>query len=117
MVKISREKLESLIAEAIENLPDELKDKLENIDISIEDAPPSKNNKGLVLGLYQGIPLNKRGFWYGNVLPDKITLFKNNIELLCNSENDIINVVKDVVIHELAHYFGFDEKQIRESGY
>ena len=50
-------------------------------------------------------------------LPDKITIFKNNIESLCNSEEDVDNTVKEVVIHEFAHYFGLDEKQIRKTGY
>lgn len=118
MVRISIERLESLISQIVEELPDELKTKLENIDIAIENSSPQKrSSNGITLGLYQGVPLSKRGFWYGNVLPDKITIFKDSIEALCDSEDDIEKMVRQVVIHEIAHYFGFGEKEIREAGY
>lgn len=118
MLKISRKRIEEVVTKTIEELPEELKNKLENVDIAIEDYPADKKHeKSLTLGLYQGVPVSKRGFWYGNVLPDKITIFKNNIELLCKSEEEVEKVIREVVIHELAHYFGFDEKQIREKGY
>lgn len=117
MTKISRERFELLINKTIEELPDELKAKLENVDIVIDDSSKGEITKGVTLGLYQGVPLTERGFWYGNVLPDKITIFKNNIEAMCNSEDDIDKVVRKVIIHELAHYFGFSEEQLKEAGY
>jgi len=118
VIKIPKEKLEAIIINTMEELPDDLKQKIENVEMVIEDSSLKtiKNNR-TTLGLYEGIPLSERGTWYTGVLPDKITIFKSNIESLCNSEEEISDVVRKVVIHEIAHYFGFSEKQIRESGY
>lgn len=118
MINISKEKLESIIIKTIEELPDNLKEKLENVDIIIEDSSlRTVGNNRTTLGLYQGIPLSERGTWYTDVLPDRITIFKSNIEALCNSEGDVENIVREVVIHEIAHYFGFGEDEIRKAGY
>jgi predicted Zn-dependent protease with MMP-like domain len=67
-----------------------------------------------LLGLYQGIPYDRRGFYYGNVLPDKITLFKEPLEALCRSREEIEEKVREVVIHEVGHYFGLDEETMQE---
>jgi predicted Zn-dependent protease with MMP-like domain len=67
-----------------------------------------------LLGLYQGIPLDRRGFYYGNVLPDKITLFKNSIESTCRSKEEVEKKVREVVIHEVGHYFGLDDERLEE---
>ena len=84
---------------------------MENVEIVIEDEPvPQKT----LLGLYQGIPLKLRGSWYGNVLPDKITLFQRNIEWQCRNETEIEELVNEVLIHEIGHYFGFDEDDLQD---
>jgi len=67
-----------------------------------------------LLGLYQGVPLDRRGFYYGNVLPDKITLFQIPIEMMCKTREEIQERVKEVVIHEVGHYFGLDDERLRE---
>jgi len=67
-----------------------------------------------LLGLYQGVPLDRRGFYYGNVLPDKITLFQLPIESLCKTNEEIEEKVREVVIHEVGHYFGLDDQRLRE---
>jgi predicted Zn-dependent protease with MMP-like domain len=67
-----------------------------------------------LLGLYQGVPLDRRGFYYGNVLPDKITLFKIPIESICKTKEEIEEKVREVVIHEVGHYFGLDEERLRD---
>jgi predicted Zn-dependent protease with MMP-like domain len=67
-----------------------------------------------LLGLYQGVPLDRRGFFYGNVLPDKITLFQIPIELMCQTKEEVEEKVKEVVIHEVGHYFGLSDKRLRE---
>ncbi|MGB9720440.1 MAG: metallopeptidase family protein [bacterium] len=104
---MTREEFERTVKESLKKLPKILRDKLENVEVVVEDAPISQ--KGL-LGLYQGVPLKKRGFWYGNVLPDKITLFKVNIEYLTNNEEETKNLIYEVLLHEIGHYFGFDEE-------
>jgi predicted Zn-dependent protease with MMP-like domain len=108
------DRFKALVMDAVKKLPKIIRDKLENIDIVIEDEPiPQKS----LLGLYQGVPLRRRGFWYGNVMPDKIILFKNNIERLSRREDEIEDLINRVVIHEIGHYFGFGEEELRKSGY
>jgi len=108
---MEREEFEKVVKEALKKLPKIFRKKLENIEIVIEDEPVVHKS---LLGLYQGIPLKKRGFWYGNVMPDKITLFKDNIERLSRSEEDIKEWINKVLIHEIGHYFGFGEEDLRK---
>lgn len=104
---------EELVISAVESLPEEFRKKLENIDIVIEEA---KEGKDGLLGLYQGVPLSRRTHYYGNVLPDKITIFKNNIERMCRTEEEIKETVRRTVIHEIAHYFGLSDEHMKRSG-
>ena len=87
----------------------------------VEDRASSGNSgeMGLrspnqLLGLYQGVPLSRRGFYYGNVLPDKITLFQFPIQAICNTRAEVESKVREVVIHEVGHYFGLDDDRLRE---
>ena len=114
---------EALVVEAVESLPGDIKQKFENIDVVIEDEPTAEHKKtggakggGLLLGLYQGVPLSKRTHYYGNVLPDKITIFKNSIERICRTDNDIKETVRRTVIHEFAHHFGISDDHMKKSG-
>jgi len=105
------EQFRLLVLRAIKKLPKIFRLKMENVEIVIEDEPvPQKT----LLGLYQGVPLKLRGSWYGNVLPDKITLFQRNIEWQCRNEAEIEDLVNEVLIHEIGHYFGFDEDELRD---
>ncbi len=111
---MEKERFETIVRDALRTLPKVVREKLENIDIIIEDEPIARKS---LLGLYQGVPLKKRGFWYGNVMPDRIILFKNNIERMSRSEEEMVELINRVVIHEIGHYFGFDEDELRRSGY
>jgi predicted Zn-dependent protease with MMP-like domain len=113
------EKFEELVIKALSELPPEFQSKLENIDIVIAARPSTRQlaNIGLrhytdLLGLYEGVPLTKRGTQYGMVPPDKITIFQKPIEAKCRSERRIAKEVQQVVRHEIAHYFGFDEASL-----
>jgi len=111
---MNREIFEKVVIDVIDSLPGFLREKLENLEIVIEDEYIEKKT---LLGLYQGVPLKKRGAWYGNVLPDKIILFKNNIERLSRNEDELKEWIRRVVIHEIGHYFGFGEEELRKAGY
>ena len=94
---------------------------MKNVDVVVEDRASRDllSEMGIrspseLLGLYQGIPLDRRGFYYGNVLPDKITLFQIPIELMCQTKEEVEEKVKEVVIHEVGHYFGLSDKRLRE---
>jgi len=117
---MTKEKFEELVNEGIRAIPKRFLEKLDNVDIVIEDEPTSeqlrklKMRKGsIIFGLYEGVPQTKRGN-YGQVLPDKITIFQNPIERISRSENEIKEIVKNTVWHEIAHHFGLDEKRVRE---
>jgi predicted Zn-dependent protease with MMP-like domain len=89
----------------------------------VEDSPSidalarSRAGKRSLLGLYQGVPLPHRGTSYGMypVGPDKITLYQQNIESVCNSDDEIEHRIVEVLFHELGHYFGMNEREVREA--
>ncbi len=117
---IERIEFEELVNEGIKAIPKRFLEKLNNIEIVIEDKPRPEQIRKLklsknstIFGLYEGVPQTKR-WHYGQVLPDKITIFKNPIEKVARSEKEIKEIVKNTVWHEIAHHFGFDEKRIRE---
>ena len=120
-MKLTREEFEEAAVAALKRLPGFLKKKMENVDVVVEDwaSQDLLSQMGLrspyaLLGLYQGIPLNRRGYYYGNVLPDKITLFHIPIESVCKTREEVEEKVKEVVIHEVGHYFGLDDRRLRE---
>lgn len=120
-MKLPNEEFEELVYQALEKIPRRFKERLENIDIIIEDSPPRSlleemgiEPPGTLLGLYQGVPLKERGHWYGNVLPDKITLYKKPLERFSRSPEELKQNVIKTVIHEIAHYFGFDDQELEK---
>lgn len=122
------EKFRQIVTLAIDDLPDEFRNALDNIEIVIEDNPSQTQikhfekrgaGKMLLLGLYQGIPKGKRDpQFYSGVLPDKITLFKKSIEEYCNdNELAMIDQIQKTLLHEIGHYFGMKDKELRKLGY
>jgi predicted Zn-dependent protease with MMP-like domain len=111
------------VEEAIASLPDEFREKLENVAIIIEDYPNEaqyrkvKSSGGLLLGLYEGIPQTKRGASYGigGVLPDKITIFRAAIMSIAQTEEELVTSIRGTVLHEIAHHFGMDEQAVRKA--
>jgi len=117
---MDREKFETLVVEAIDNLPLEFRNKLENVDVVVEDWPTSGqlkkvklSHRSQLLGLYQGVPQTNRGRGYGLVPPDKISIFRKPIEGQCHSNEEIGVKITEVVCHEIAHHFGIDERTLR----
>jgi predicted Zn-dependent protease with MMP-like domain len=103
---------ERMVMEVLEELPEFFSRKLENIEVVVEDSP---SGRGSILGLYQGVPLKKRGIYYGNILPDKITLYQRNIEKMARLTGEPLGEwIRRVVFHEIGHHFGFDERSLRE---
>ena len=120
-MKLNRKEFEESVVSALEGLPTFFKKKMENIDVVVEDKAPQDLLSEMelrspfdLLGLYQGIPLDRRGFFYGNVLPDKITLFQMPIESICRTGEEVKEKIREVVIHEVGHYFGLSDERLRE---
>jgi predicted Zn-dependent protease with MMP-like domain len=114
-------KFEELVKEGIDAIPERFLEKLDNVDIVIEDEPSEEQIKKLrigrysgLFGLYEGIPQTKRGY-YSGVLPDKITIFQKPIEQMASSEEGVKEIVKKTVWHEIAHHFGMDEERVRKA--
>lgn len=118
---ISDDAFEALISRAIDELPKRYIEHLDNVAITYTDDPTPEQlvkqgvREGhLLLGLYEGIPLTKRGAGYNLVLPDKITIFKNPILMLSWDEADLYARVKRTLWHEIAHHYGLDHRRIDE---
>lgn len=118
---MDRERFEWLVARAVADLPDEFQERMNNIDVVVQDEPTSRQlaDTGLkrgqtLLGLYEGVPLTRRSRAYGMVPPDKITIFQKPIEAICRSDAEIRREVQRVVKHEIAHHFGIGDARLRQ---
>jgi predicted Zn-dependent protease with MMP-like domain len=118
---LTRTEFEEIVVSALKRLPKFFRKKMKNVDVVVEDRASREllSEMGLrspfeLLGLYQGVPLDRRGFYYGNVLPDKITLFQIPIESMCQTREELEERVREVVIHEVGHYFGLSDEKLRE---
>ncbi|MCX5777032.1 MAG: metallopeptidase family protein [Candidatus Firestonebacteria bacterium] len=110
------EEFEQEIERALKSLPGKFLEKLKNIQIITDDSAPKKKNS-LLLGLYQGVPLKVRGAISEPLMPDKITLYKQSLEKISKTTKELRNNIRDTVVHEIGHYFGLEEKEIRKRGY
>ena len=116
---------ERLVKEAVKEIPQEFLEKLENVTILVEDFPAhyqieklkERNLRGFLLGLYEGVPQIRRGrYGIGGQIPDKITIFRSPILAIARDVEHLKEIIKDTVIHEIAHHFGFSEEQINYHG-
>ncbi len=116
---MERKKFEALVEEALSSLPRRFKKLLHNIAIIVEDDPPDepssrRNLRRTLLGLYHGVPFKHRGSYYGNVPPDVIVIYQKPIESISTSDEEIRRRVREVVLHEIGHYFGLSEEELRK---
>lgn len=120
---MTRERFQILVREALDSLPEDFRVHLDNVAVVIEDRPPpgleadADDEDGPLLGLYEGHPLPERSFDYGLVLPDKITIFKSNVESICATDDEVRHEVRLTVLHEIAHHFGIDDDRLDELDY
>jgi len=116
-------RFERLVAQAVESLPDEFLQRLENIDIVIADEPTrdqleqaDMEDGGTLLGLYEGVPLTERTSGYSFIVPDKISIFRKPIEAACGNDARMVEEIRRVVLHEIAHHFGIGDDRLEELG-
>ena len=114
-VDMSRERFEELVGEALDEVPVELLNLMNNVVILVEDEPSDGGDD--VLGLYEGHALTERGWDYAGVLPDRITIYRIPTLTICESETDVIDEVAITVVHEIAHHFGIDDHRLHELGW
>ena len=119
---MTRDRFQKLVEEALESIPAQFRDAMQNVAIVIEAVPSAAQlaavgldpGEETLLGLYEGTPLTERGASAGNILPDKITLFQGPIEADSESEDDAVVAIGETLIHEIGHYFGLSEEEIEE---
>ncbi|MEK7700555.1 MAG: metallopeptidase family protein [candidate division NC10 bacterium] len=114
---MTRRQFEALVERALRRLPKKFKDKLANIAVVVEDWADDATLADLgieppdtLYGLYRGVDLTSRDSSYGNVLPDTVTIYQGPIEEDCADEEEMAELVRDTVIHEVGHYFGLDDE-------
>jgi len=112
---MSVEEFDGLVERALDSVPPELLDLVENCVVLVEGEPPAEM-AGL-LGLYDGVPLTERGETYAGVLPDRILIFRSAILAVCESHDEVVDEVRITVVHEIAHHFGIDDDRLHELGY
>ena len=118
MSDLKRARFARLVARALDELPAEFRDRMRNIEIVVDDEPDETQRPrdgGELLGLYEGVPLTGRGAMEP-YLPDRISIFRGPIERTTASPRKQAEVVRDTVIHEIAHHFGISDERLRELG-
>jgi predicted Zn-dependent protease with MMP-like domain len=125
---MKREEFDAIVEEVLESLPPEFQKRLQNVVVLVEDFPliqrrprprtTSRPGRGqrreLVMGLFEGIPRTKKSVFDLSAGPDRIVLYQKNIEAICSNDAEIRKQIRLTVIHELGHYFGMDEDQLRD---
>jgi predicted Zn-dependent protease with MMP-like domain len=123
---VQRERFLQLVKNELDRLPREFRSRIQNLAVLVEDLPASETEarsghrplslprRQLLLGVYRGVPATKRSFFDVPSGPDTIVLYQKNIEAVCSSDAEIREQVRRTVIHELGHYFGMDEDQLRD---
>ncbi|MBI2613187.1 MAG: metallopeptidase family protein [Candidatus Levybacteria bacterium] len=121
MLFVDDKKFGELVREALDLLPSEFAEKLNNVAVIVQDNPTDGqlrelglSKKDVLFGLYRGIPQTKRGS-YSGVLPDKITIFKKAIEAVAKTDEEIKVKVRDTVIHEIGHHFGLSDEDLKQN--
>jgi predicted Zn-dependent protease with MMP-like domain len=125
-IQIEPREFEEIAHQEFQALPATFKERLENVHIVVEETDSRSRRRragvyrgSMLLGLYEGVPLSRRGSGYGAypVVPDRITLFQRNIERTVSTREELRERVREVIVHEIAHHFGMSEKEIRDAGY
>ena len=110
---MERREFEALVAQALDDLPRTFREKLTNVVIIIEDLPPEEaESEGLLLGLFHGVPRTEKSV-FSSSPPDRIFLYQRNIEAVCRSEAEVRRQLRATLLHEVGHYFGLSEDELR----
>jgi predicted Zn-dependent protease with MMP-like domain len=113
---MSREDFEDAVGDALDGLPPDLADQMDNVVVLVDDEAPADDPT--LLGLYEGTPLTERDTWWAaGALPDRITIFRNPTLAICQTRDEVIEEVVVTVVHEVAHHFGIDDARLHELGW
>jgi predicted Zn-dependent protease with MMP-like domain len=120
-VRVDNEQFDRAVTDALRSIPRRFRRAMSNIAIIVEDEPAPEllreldiTPPGTLFGLYQGTPLTERGWDHGNVLPDRILIFRGPHERSAASHEDLTVAIAETLIHEIGHHFGLSEEEIQE---
>jgi predicted Zn-dependent protease with MMP-like domain len=113
-VRMSPRRFDELVSDALDLLPPDLAAAMDNVVVLVEARNPGEPD---LLGLYEGIALTERDSWYAGSLPDTITIYRDALLDVCDTEADVVDEVAITVIHEIAHHFGIDDSRLHELGW
>jgi predicted Zn-dependent protease with MMP-like domain len=113
-VRMSPQRFDELVSDALDQIPPKLTAALENVVILVESRHPEEPD---LLGLYEGIALTERDSSYGGSLPDAITIYRDALLDICESDDEVVDEVTVTVVHEIAHHFGIDDERLHELGW
>jgi predicted Zn-dependent protease with MMP-like domain len=123
-IKIDAEAFERLVEQAVSRIPKELRVHLANVVIMVEPRPSREllaelgiDPEEMLFGLYMGVPLDERSAFDPPLLPDTIHIYQEPLESCCSSREELSREIELTVVHEVAHYFGFNEEQLEQLGY
>ena len=118
---MERETFEELVRQAVATLPEEIAERMSNVDVEVQEQPTEQQLRSLgvpsgrtLLGLYQGIPLTRRTSGYNPVSPDRLLIFQRPLALTPSGAPDLVKRVRDTVVHEIAHHFGISDERLQE---
>jgi predicted Zn-dependent protease with MMP-like domain len=119
-MKLSRPQFEAVVAEALDRLPVRFAELMSNISVQVQEAPTSNTlldlgldpRRDTLYGLYTGVPLDRRGGWYGNVLPDVIVLYRRPLLTGSRTHGQLVRQIQLTLLHEIGHHFGFTDAEM-----
>jgi predicted Zn-dependent protease with MMP-like domain len=115
-VLMTQEEFEEAVGDALDAVPADLLDLMDNVVFLCEDEPPAEDPD--LLGVYDGVPLTERdSFWAAGSLPDRITIFRGPTLRMCATRDEVLHEVAVTVVHEIAHHFGIDDDRLHELGW
>jgi predicted Zn-dependent protease with MMP-like domain len=113
-VQMSPQQFEELVSDALDQIPQELASAIDNVVILVEARNPEEPS---LLGLYEGVALTERDSFYAGSLPDAITIYRDALLDICDTQEQVVEEVAITVVHEIAHHFGIDDDRLHELGW
>lgn len=112
---MTRPEFEEAVGDALDLVPTELMDQLDNVVFLVEDEPPEDDPE--LLGVYDGTPLTERDQAWGGAMPDRITIFRGPLQRMCEDREELLDEIAVTVVHEIAHHFGIDDERLHDLGW
>ena len=115
MQHLEAAEFDDVVSDALDSIPAELLDMLDNVVVVVHEEPPPESPE--LLGVYEGVPLTERDAVYGGELPDRIVIFRGPLVRMCADHDELRSEISVTVLHEIAHHFGIDDERLHDLGW